>query len=592
MTVVAAHIDTGSARTSARPALGEPGSADNPQGDSLVLRVRNLSIGLDPGLSRKAATSPIVRGVDLEVAGGRAVGLVGESGSGKTLLAMAVAGLLPPAIRVVGGEIDVAGQEVVGLRERSVRAHLAANVGVVFQNPTPSLNPRLRIVKQLLEALPAGTSRAQGRERVGELLNLVGVSDVHKTLAAFPHELSGGLNQRVVIATALARSPRLLIADEPTTALDVSVQAQVLDLVDHLRAELGLAVLLVSHDIGIIADRTDDVYVMSAGEVVESGPTAQVLNRPQHPYTAELLDAIPSRLAPIRTMPVRAAAASAAAGTGPDATPAPDQLRLSDVRRAFEVRGSTGRTHHLALDGVDLTLTKGQALGLVGESGSGKTTLARIVVGLERTDSGSVSYEGTPLAQQTRQQRRRWRREVQYIFQDPYSSLDPRLTVAQTLREPLELNHVDIARSEITHRIDALLDEVELPRHFRGRHPSELSGGQRQRVGIARALASEPSLIIADEPVSALDLSVQARILGLLARLRHERKLTYLFISHDLAVVRYLCDDVLVLRHGRVVERGRTDEVLQHPADPYTKALIDAVPGKALGAMPISADQP
>jgi peptide/nickel transport system ATP-binding protein len=251
------------------------------------------------------------------------------------------------------------------------------------------------------------------------------------------------------------------------------------------------------------------------------------------------------------------------------------------VRRSFVVRGSAGRTRHVALDGVDLTVTRGQALGIVGESGSGKSTLARIVVGLDRADAGSVTFEGTPIDRQGGQQRRRWRRAVQYIFQDPYSSLDPRLTVAQTLREPLELNQVGIARRDIPHRIASLLDEVELPRDFADRLPSELSGGQRQRVGIARALASEPSLIVADEPVSALDLSVQARILRLLARLRVERGLTYLFISHDLGVVRYLCDDVVVLRAGQVVERGRSDEVLERPQHPYTRSLVDAVPGRA-----------
>ncbi|MFI5914501.1 dipeptide ABC transporter ATP-binding protein [Dactylosporangium sp. NPDC051541] len=509
--------------------------------DTSVLDVRDLSIGLESN------PAVLVDRVSLRLAAGRTVGLVGESGSGKTLTAMAVAGLLPPAVRITGGTVTVAGRDVRGLTERSAREHVAAHVGVVFQHPTPSLNPRLRIVKQLVEALPPGTPRAERRERAGELLRTVGIQEVPKTLKAFPHELSGGLNQRVVIAMALARSPKLLIADEPTTALDVSVQAQVLDLIDELRAKLGLAVLLVSHDIGVIADRTDDVYVMSDGAIVESGPTAEVLALPQHDYTRQLLDAQPGRLPPVRA-------------TAPPE--GPPRLEVRNVRRAF------GR--HTALDGVDLTLHRGQALGLVGESGSGKTTLARIIVGLERADSGTV----TPLGG------RQWRREVQYIFQDPYSSLDPRLTVAQTLREPLELNHVGVARADIPGRIDALLDEVELPRGFRDRLPSELSGGQRQRVGIARALASEPSLIVADEPVSALDLSVQARILRLLARLRAEHGLTYLFISHDLAVVRYLCDDVVVLRAGRVVEHGPTDEVLERPAHPYTRSLLDAIPGR------------
>ncbi|MBB2940811.1 peptide/nickel transport system ATP-binding protein [Actinoplanes lutulentus] len=527
-----------------------------------VLDVRDLRIGL--------ADTPIVHGVDIRVPAGKSVGLVGESGSGKTLTALAIAGLLPPAITITGGTVTLAGKQLSAVADRHTTEHRVATIGVVFQNPTPSLNPRMRISKQLHEALPQGTGRREAAARIAELLGLVGITDIPKTLHAFPHELSGGLNQRVVIAMALARDPKLLIADEPTTALDVSVQAQVLDLVDSLRERLGLGVLLVSHDIGIIADRTDEVHVMSEGRIVESGPTADVLRAPRHAYTRQLLSATPSRLARVAP-PAKAAEAAQ--------TP---QLTLRDLRRSFSVRGREGRTKHVALDGVDLTLHRGQAIGLVGESGSGKTTLARIVVGLERADSGEVRHDGLELSKQTREQRRQWRRDVQYIFQDPYSSLDPRLSVAQTLREPLELNHRGLSRAEVSRRIDALLDEVELPRDFRHRHPSELSGGQRQRVGIARALASEPTLVIADEPVSALDLSVQARILRLLARLRAERDLTYLFISHDLAVVRYLCDDVVVLRDGRIVEQGRTDDVLRNPRDPYTQTLVDAIPGGSL----------
>ena len=531
-----------------------------------TLVVRDLVVGLRPQKHEPPDALPLVRGVDLTVRPGQSVGLVGESGSGKTLTALAVAGLLPAAVQVQGGTVDVAGREVLGLPEQEARTHLSGHLGVVFQNPTPSLNPRLRIRAQLRDALPAGTPRREATGRAAELLRLVGIEDVDKTLAAFPHELSGGLNQRVVIAIALARSPQLLIADEPTTALDVSVQAQVLDLIDDLRARLGLGVLLVSHDIGVIADRTEHVHVMSGGVVVESGPTHEVLANPQHEYTRRLLAAVPSRLT--RT-PVA------------HATDEAPQLVVRDLRRSFTVRGPGGRVRHAALDGVDLTVTRGQALGIVGESGSGKSTLARIVTGLETADAGSVEFEGTDLRAQTRAQRRDWRRHVQYVFQDPYASLDPRLTVAQTLREPLELNHVDLPRGGVHRRVDELLDEVELPGAFRHRRPDELSGGQRQRVGIARALASEPTLVVADEPVSALDLSVQARILALLARLRAERGLTYLFISHDLGVVRFLCDDVVVLRHGRVVEQGRTDAVLHDPQHPYTQALVEAVPGRA-----------
>jgi len=569
-----------------RPSLATP---EAPAG-AAALGVRDLVVGLRRpparrGRSVESEAVPIVRGVSLDVPAGEVVGLVGESGSGKTLTALAVAGLLPAGVEVWSGHVDVAGRDVRALAPRERRAHLASHVGVVFQNPTPALNPRLRIGRQVAEALPAGISRRAARDEVARLLRDVGITDVDKTARAFPHELSGGLNQRVVIAMALARSPRLLVADEPTTALDVSVQAQVLDLLDDLRERHGLGVLLVSHDIGVVADRTHRVHVMSEGVVVESGPTREVLERPRHEYTQRLLAAVPSRLERAHARPAvtvsdgpgtadatGASADGAAAGTAP-------QLVVRDLRRAFALRGAAGRTRHVALDGVDLAIPAGAALGLVGESGSGKTTLARIVVGLEHADSGSVEFEGVDLTRQDRAQRRAWRRDVQYVFQDPYGSLDPRLTVAQTLREPLELT-LGLGRREAERAVVDLLDEVELPRAFAQRLPSELSGGQRQRVGIARALATRPRLVVADEPVSALDLSVQARILRLLERLRAERGLTYLFISHDLGVVRFLCDDVVVLRSGRIVEQGRTQDVLDDPQHPYTRALVAAVPGR------------
>ncbi|GAA4776883.1 ABC transporter ATP-binding protein [Microbacterium gilvum] len=517
---------------------------------------------------------PLVSVDNLVVPAGTSVGLVGESGSGKTLTALAVAGLLPWGIATYGGEVEVAGAEVRALRPAASRAHRSAHIGVVFQNPTSALNPRLRIATQLAEALPRDVPRAQRRADAAELLRLVGIADAEKTLGSFPHELSGGLNQRVVIAMALARRPSLLIADEPTTALDVSVQAQVLDLLDDLRRRLGIGILLVSHDIGVIADRTEHVYVMADGAVVEHGPTERVLGAPEHPYTQTLLAAVPSRLAPSRPASSRDRAAAA------DAAEAP-LVELVDLHRSFTVRAPDGRRRHVALDGVSLDVQRGQSLGIVGESGSGKTTLARIVVGLDAPDSGGVRFDGVEPRRLRGAARQRWRRDVQYVFQDPYASLDPRLTVAQTLREPLELQRLGLDRRAVSARIDELLDDVELPRGFRDRLPAELSGGQRQRVGIARALASEPRLIVADEPVSALDLSVQARILRLLERLRAEHDLTYLFISHDLGVVRFLCEDVVVLRHGRIVEQGPTDDVLSRPQHPYTRALVDAIPGRA-----------
>lgn len=379
---------------------------------------------------------------------------------------------------------------------------------------------------------------------------------------------------------ALARDPALLIADEPTTALDVSVQAQVLDLIDELKGEHGLGVLLVSHDIGVIADRSDRVHVMSEGRIVESGATAEVLHSPRHAYTRGLLAATPALLQ--RATPV--------CGTTSDSEPvlaAPVLLRARYLHRSFPVTtpGRLRRTRHIALDGVSLEVTAGAAVGIVGESGSGKTTLARQIVGLDRPDSGTIEYDGRSLDALDRAQSRSWRRAVQYVFQDPFGALDPRLSIGRSIAEPLELNGVDLRGESVASRVRALLEEVELPPAYADRLPRELSGGQLQRVVIARALASDPALIVADEPVSALDLSVQARILRLLERLRHERELTLLLISHDLAVVRFLCDELVVMRHGRVVEHGPAQQLYEAPQHPYTQALLAAIPGKSIAAL-------
>ncbi|MFF2084059.1 dipeptide ABC transporter ATP-binding protein [Nocardia sp. NPDC058176] len=531
-----------------------------------VVAITDLRVSVGPDRHR------VVDGVTLDVRPGETVGLVGESGSGKTMTALGIADLLPRGARVDSGSVRLAGAELLELPAGERRRVLADRVGVVFQNPTASLNPRLTIATQVLEALPRTLRGRRARHaRAAELLGTVGIDKVGKTLGAFPHELSGGLNQRVVIALALARDPALLIADEPTTALDVSVQAQVLDLIDRLKHELGLGVLLVSHDIGVIGDRADRVHVMSAGRVVESGPTRRVLGRPQHEYTRELLAATPALL----TRDARPAVSSS------DTEPL---VRVRDLRRVFPVAvpGKLRKARHIALDGVSLDVPRGAAIGIVGESGSGKTTLARQIVGLDRPDSGGVDYDGTALTGLNRAATKRWRRAVQYVFQDPYGALDPRLTIEQSIAEPLELNGVDLHGTTVGARVRQLLEEVELPAAHATRLPRELSGGQLQRVVIARALANDPRLVVADEPVSALDLSVQARILRLLERLRRERGLTLLLISHDLAVVRYLCDHVVVLERGRVVESGDTEQIYTAPTHPYTRELLAAVPGTTL----------
>jgi peptide/nickel transport system ATP-binding protein len=512
-----------------------------------ALTVEGLRVATSDG-------AELVHGVDFTLVAGRSVGIVGESGSGKTLTAMAVAGLLPAGVRATAGSIRLNGTEIFDRDEATRRALLRDHFGVVFQNPAVSLNPRLTIGRQLREALP----RDAERTRSLELLERVGVPRPADRLRAFPHELSGGLNQRIVIAMAIARSPRVLIADEATTALDVSVQKQVLDLIDDLRRELDLGVIIVSHDIGVIADRADELLVLNDGAVVEAGPTADVLQAPAHAYTRTLLAAVPSMDA-----------------ASPTATP-PAAERLIEVRgvtREFSAHGTIR-----AVDDVDLALHAGQALGVVGESGSGKTTLARIIVGLDHGYSGDLLVRGARVEGHRVARRRRVLRDIQYVFQDPYAALDPRQSVREIIAEPIELAGTPEQRVRKGQLVAELLDAVRLPHTFVERRPRQLSGGQRQRVVIARALALEPAVLVADEPVSALDLSVQAAILDLLATLRADRKLTYLVISHDLAVINQLCTDVVVMRDGAIVERGRTQDVFTNPQHAYTRALVDAIP--------------
>ena len=524
-----------------------------------LLDVRGLTVATTRG-------AELVQDITFSVTAGSSLGIVGESGSGKTMTAMAVAGLLPPTVAVTAGSIRVAGRDVTSRTDTERRELLRDTFGVVFQNPTVALNPRLTIGTQLREALSPefGRNRSLARARSLELLDHVGVPRAAERLTAYPHELSGGLNPRIVIAMAGARRPKILIADEATTALDVSVQKQVLDLIDRLRAELDLAVLLVSHDMGVIADRTDDVLVLQDGKRVEQGPVVQVIAEPKHAYTRTLLDAVPRLDAAAPPQP-------------PDDRPVLVEAR--DLVRTFPAHGQ-GHGVIRALDHVDLTLRSGQALGVVGESGSGKTTLARILVGLDRPDQGRLNALGTPIRGATIARRRRQLRDVQYIFQDPWSALDPRQTVREIVAEPIRIAGTPDQRRHADRLVADLLEDVRLPVSYAERKPHQLSGGQRQRVVIARALALGPRVVVADEPVSALDLSVQATVLDLLTRLREEHDLSYIVISHDLAVVKQLCTDVIVMRDGRVVESGRTDDLFTAPTDPYTRLLLDAIPGR------------
>ncbi len=509
---------------------------------------------------------PAVRGADLDLARGEVLALVGESGSGKSTLAMAVPGLLAGNARV-SGSIRLAGAELAGAGERELAAVRGGQVGVVFQEPMTAFNPVYTIGWQIAEAvrMHRDVSAAAARTRVVELLDLVDMPEPANRVDYYPHQLSGGQRQRAMIAQALACDPGLLIADEPTTALDVTVQAEILDLIRDLRVRVDAAILLITHDMGVVADLADRVMVMKDGAVVESAPAAALFRSPREPYTRALLGAVP-HLGAGRievTEPV------------PEPTSAP--VPALSLRQATIEFKSGSKSTFRAVDAVSLEVGPGEVVGLVGESGSGKSTLGRAAVGLVRLTSGSVSLAGTDITKLSQRRLRAPRKKVGVVFQDPGSSLNPRWPVGQAIAEPLAL-HTGLSATERTARIDELLDQVQLVRALRNRYPHQLSGGQRQRVGIARALALNPALVIADEPTSALDVSVQARVLRLLRELQAEHGFACLFISHDLAVVEELSDRIAVLQSGRLVECGSTEQVLNHPTQAYTARLIAAVP--------------
>ena len=508
-----------------------------------VLNIRNLRVAY--------GSAPAVADLSLAVEPGEIVALVGESGSGKTTAALAALGLLP-ANAQVSGSIELAGQDVLKLRGEALRQLRGQGAGMVFQEPMTALNPLLRIGFQLAEAIrnhdPRPRRHKHYRDRCVALLERVGVPEPQTRLRQYPHQLSGGLRQRVMIAIAIAAGPRLIIADEPTTALDVTVQQQILDLIRDIRDTDGTGTLLITHNMGVVADLADRVLVMRDGRVVEESVTQNLFDAPAEDYTRELLAAVPTVGATDHPDPADSAE--------------PPALELTDVVVEFGGRR--------AVDGVSLTVRAGEILGLIGESGSGKTTIGNCALGLVTPKSGTVKLFGGPLPSG---RARELRRRIGVVFQDPGSSLDPRMTVAQTIAEPLII-HGGTGKTERSRRVRELLDAVELPESLLHRYGHELSGGQRQRVSLARALVLGPKLLIADEPTSALDVSVQANVLGLLAKLHREFGFGCLFISHDLAVVDQLCDRVAVLRAGRLVETGPTAAVLRDPAEDYTRELL------------------
>ncbi len=531
-----------------------------------LLQVRDLSVSFDvpggPGPSRPTEIKA-VRGVSFDIERGETLALVGESGSGKTVTALSLVQLLPyPVARHPSGSIRFQGQELVGAPERTLQRIRGDRIAMIFQEPMTSLNPLHTIEKQVNEVLLVhkGLGRAAARRRTLELLRLVGLPEADKRLDAYPHQLSGGQRQRVMIAMALANEPDLLIADEPTTALDVTIQAQILKLLKELRAKFGMALLLITHDLGIVRKVADRVCVMTQGEIVEAGPVAEVYPRPQHPYTRRLMAAEPS------------------GQPQPGPADAPVVLEARDVRVWFPIKAGIWRRtvgHIKAVDGVSLEVREGRTLGVVGESGSGKTTLGLAVLRLLRSE-GSIRFRGAELQGLRAKALRPLRREMQIVFQDPYGSLSPRFSVAQIVAEGLGVHRIGGGEAERRRLIEQALEEVGLDPATSDRYPHEFSGGQRQRIALARAMVLRPKLVVLDEPTSALDMSVQAQIVDLLRELQARHNLAYLFISHDLRVIRALSHEVLVMKDGRVVERGPAAEVFDRPREAYTRALMAA----------------
>ena len=505
-------------------------------------------------------------GLSYTVRAGEVLAIVGESGSGKSASSMSMLGLLPANGRAKGSVL-LGGVETIGASAAHLRSIRGRDIAVIFQEPMTAMNPVYTIGFQIVEALKVHfplLSKDAARARAIELLGLVELPDPEKAFNSYPHQLSGGQRQRAMIAQSISCDPKVLIADEPTTALDVTIQAEILDLLRSLNERLGTGIILITHDMGVVADMADHVLVMKNGHVVESGTAVEIFTKPKVAYTQELLAAVPH----LGTGAASGAKAPSRAGQTP-------VLSLSNVQITYPKRGRVPA--FVAADDISIDIYPGEVLGLVGESGSGKTTIGRAVVGLIPVSAGKITVAGQDMVDVSAKDLRAVRRNIGIVFQDPGSSLNPRWPIGESIGEPLVLTG-GYSKDEIDKRVTELLDMVELPTTYRNRYPHELSGGQRQRVGIARALALKPAILVADEPTSALDVSVQARVLELLTAIQKEQQFAILFISHDLAVVDLLSDRIAVMHHGRIVEQGSTDQILRNPQDSYTKTLIAAVP--------------
>ncbi|WP_115790454.1 dipeptide ABC transporter ATP-binding protein [Arthrobacter silvisoli] len=546
--------------------------------DRPILEIKDLAITFTTGAGEFKA----VKNAHLSIMPGETVAIVGESGSGKSTTALAAIGLLPGNGRVTGGQILLDGEDIAHASERRMIELRGSHIGMVPQDPMSNLNPVWKIGYQVRETLKAN-GRPDGPDDVARVLAEAGLPDAHRRARQYPHEFSGGMRQRALIAIGLSCAPKLLIADEPTSALDVTVQRRILDHLEKMTTELGTSVLLITHDLGLAAERADKVVVMYQGNVVEAGPSLELLRNPQHPYTKRLVESAPSlasrRIQSAKEQGVEAAdlLVPAAAGRARD-----EVLQVRNLRKVYKLRQGMGQsTDFAAVDDVSFSVKRGTTTAIVGESGSGKSTVAKMVLRLESPTEGQIIFDGVDTAGLKGKELFTFRRRVQPIFQDPYGSLDPMYNIYRTIEEPLRIHKIGDAASR-EKKVRELLDQVALPQGTMQRYPNELSGGQRQRVAIARALALDPEVIICDEAVSALDVLVQAQVLNLLTELQSELGLTYLFITHDLAVVRQIADHVCVMEKGKLVETGTTDDVFDAPQQDYTRALLNAIPGASL----------
>ena len=560
-----------------------------------LVSIRNLTVEFKTGDGIVKA----VNNISFDIPKGKTVGLVGESGSGKSVTSLALMRLIPnPPGLITGGEMLFNGTDLAKISEPEMRKIRGNKISMIFQEPMTSLNPVFTVGYQIAEALilHQGLSKKEARERSIELMNQVGIPDPTRRVDTYPHEMSGGQKQRVMIAMAIACAPDLLIADEPTTALDVTIQKQVLDLLQGLQEQYKMSMLFITHDLGVIADIADDVVVMYRGNIVEKNKCLEIFQRPQHPYTKGLLACRPSLV----HHPIRLATVSdfmtedgqekktdikiisndekQVRPTGPENTPL---LELKNVSKHFPIRGGLLggiKDYVKAVDDVSLTVRRGRTLGLVGESGCGKTTLGRTILRLIEPTSGEINYNGVDITKLGREEMRKMRRKMQIVFQDPYASLNPRMTVGAAIQEPMIIHGIGENAADQDERAAALMKKVGLDPKVLSRYPHEFSGGQRQRICIARALAVQPEFVICDESVSALDVSIQAQILNLLLDLQDEFKLTYIFISHDLAVVKFIADEVVVMNGGKVVERADAVQIYKNPREEYTKKLLSSIP--------------